>query len=157
LSLPIFNDDTMVFKIGDLAARLQAQPWFVTRLVTTLGVDNTDLLTMRDVNTITRVLTGSFDARLLLFFKMIDSDDDRSVTRPELFQFFKDYTDGIFSLTKFDGEDSENHQQIFLNSILERFHLNKALSIDFDYFYELVANDKLLIEVFSRFVVHPNW
>lgn len=128
------------------------------RLICALGLNNMNLLIMRDVHTITRVLTGSFAARVLLFFNMIDTDGDRYVTGSELLQFFKDYTDSIMCCSTLDEEEqNEEDRKMILTLILEKFHLDEAPNIDFDDFYELIVNDKLLIETISRFTAHSNW
>jgi Ca2+-binding EF-hand superfamily protein len=158
LSLPIFNDDTAVFKLDDVAFRQQSKPWFVMRLICALGLSNIDFLNMRDVHTITRVLTGSFDARVLLFFNMIDTDGDLYVTRSELLQFFKDYTDSIDTCnTVNEAEQNETGRAVILSVILKKFRLDEASNIDFNAFYKLIIYDKLLIDTISRFTVHQNW
>ena len=150
------NDETK-FELDELATRLRTQPWILKRVLGTLDISNMDVLNKRDVHILTRVLTGSFDARALLFFDMIDIDDDRHITREELMQFFTDYLDGIASLKIINqAEDGERRQKI-LTIILEKFNLNQMSHMDFDQFYELVVNDQLLIETLSRFSVHPSW
>ena len=88
---------------------------------------------------------------------MIDIDSDHQVTREELTQFFIDYLDGIISLKILnEGGDGERRQTI-LKIILDKFHLNQVSHIDFDQFHELVVSDKIMIDVLSRFTVHPTW
>ena len=157
LVLPQLTNDKTTFAMDEIASRLNTQPWLIKRILYTLGIVKMDFLGVRDVQVLTRVLTGSFDARALLFFDMIDIDGDRRVTREELLKFFIDYLDGFVSLRILnEGEDGERRQTI-LRILLEKFHLQQATSIDFEQFYELVVNDQLLIETLSQFTVHPHW
>jgi hypothetical protein len=134
LSLPIFNDDTAVFKLDDVAFRQQSKPWFVMRLICALGLSNID------------------------FFNMIDTDGDLYVTRSELLQFFKDYTDSIDTCnTVNEAEQNETGRAVIISVILKKFRLDEASNIDFDAFYKLIIYDKLLIDTISRFTVHQNW
>lgn len=88
---------------------------------------------------------------------MIDTDGDHQVTREELTQFFVDYLDGINSLKMLSGGEDGERRQTILKIILDKFHLNQLSHIDFDQFYELIVSDKLMIDILSRFTVHPTW
>jgi Ca2+-binding EF-hand superfamily protein len=156
LSLLQFANDQTRFKLEDLAARLCTQPWLIKRILHTLGAADTDSIGARDIHTLTRVLTSSFDARLLLFFNIIDIDHDRLVSKEELMLFFSDYLDGITFFQTSDVEE-EVRRKTILTILLAKFNLHQVSQIDFDQFHELVLNDKLLIEALSRFTVHPSW
>ena len=157
LALPHWMADKTAFSMDEIASRLRTQPWLIKRILCALGIARVDFLSARDVQILTRVLTGSFDARALLFFDMIDIDGDRRVTREELIQFFTDYLEGFSSLKIMNESEDGERRQTILRILLEKFHLNQATFIDFDQFYQLVVNDLLLMETLSRFTVHPNW
>jgi hypothetical protein len=157
LFLPHLANDKTIFKVEEVATRLRTQPWLIKRVLHALGILKMDLLSTRDVHILTRVLTGSFDARSLLFFNIIDIDGDQRVTGEELMKFFADYLDQIDSLKIFKETEDGGRRQTILKIILDKFHLNQTTNIDFDQFYELVINDEILIETLSRFTVHPTW
>jgi hypothetical protein len=157
LALPHFANDKTIFDLDEVATRLQTQPWLIKRVLHAFGIFNMDFLSTRDVHILTRVLIGSSDVRILLFFNMIDMDGNRQVTKEKLTQFFTDYLDGIDSLKIFNDAEDGNHRQTIIKIILDKFHLNEASYIDFDQFHELVVSDQLLIEIFSKFTVHPTW
>jgi Ca2+-binding EF-hand superfamily protein len=157
LSLAHLVNDKTKFELDDLATRLCTQTWLVKRLLHTLDVEDTDSLSVRDVHTLTRVLTGSFDARLLLLFNVIDVDRDQRVTGEELIQFFSQYLDGVTSFKTINIEEGKDRRETILTILLTKFHLHQLSHIDFDQFYELVLNDATLIEALSKFTVHPSW
>lgn len=157
LALPHLLADKTAFSMDEIASRLRTQPWLLRRILCALGIARVEFLSARDVQILTRVLTGSFDARALLFFDMIDIDGDRRVTREELIQFFTDYLEGFSSLKILNESEDGERRQTILQILLQKFHLNQATFIDFDQFYELVVNDPLLMDTLSRFTVHPNW
>jgi Ca2+-binding EF-hand superfamily protein len=157
LVLPHLMNDKTALSLDEVASRLHTQPWLINKILCVLGITRTDFLRAPDVQILTRVLMGSFDARALLFFDMIDIDGDRQVTREELIQFFTHYLEGFSSLKILNEAEDGERRQTILRILLEKFHLQQATFINFDQFYELVVNDPLLIETLSRFTVHPNW
>jgi hypothetical protein len=151
-----FVNNERKFELKDLAARLRTQPWLIKRILRTLVATDMDLVGARDIHLLTRVLTGSFDARLLLFFNVIDIDHDRKVSKEELMLFFSKYLDGLTSFQT-SGVEEEVQRKTILASLLTKFQLHQDSQIDFNQFHEIVLNDKLLIEALSRFTVHPSW
>jgi Ca2+-binding EF-hand superfamily protein len=154
-SFHLVNNETK-FELEGLAARLHSQPWLIKRILRTLGAADTDSVGARDIHILTRVLTGSFDARLLLFFNVIDIDYDKTVSTEELMLFFSKYLDGLASFQTSEVE-GEVRRKTILTSLLDKFQLHQDSQIDFDQFHELVLKDQLLIEALSRFTVHPSW
>jgi len=151
-----FVNNERKFELEDLAARLRTQPWLIKRILRTLGATDMDLVGPRDIHLLTRVLTGSFDARLLLFFNVIDIDHDGKVSKEEFMLFFSKYLDGLTSFQTSEVEE-EVQRKTILASLLTKFQLHQDSQIDFNQFHEIVLNDKLLIEALSRFTVHPSW
>ena len=149
------NDETK-FELGDLAVRLCTQPWLIKRILHALSAANTDSVGTRDIHIMTRVLSGSFDTRLLLFFNVIDIDCDQQVSKDELMLFFSNYLDGL-NFFQTSDEKEEVRRKSILTTLLAKFQLHENSQINFDKFHELVLDDELLIETFSRFTVHLSW
>ena len=111
--------------IEQVSKRLNTQPFIIERLANALFSTSVDQkrtsLSKSEVQKLTRVLNGTTVVRSLLFFMMLDANDDRHVTQQELSRFFEEYFKG---LKVFD----RHRQQEFIDVLSQKFQLNQPVS-----------------------------
>lgn len=103
---------------------LNTQPFIIERLVYALysSTDNDEeikTLSNLQVQKLTRILNSTMDVRALLFFMMLDENNDRYITNNG-FKFF--YEKHFEDLKTFD----KNRLQEVLQVLLQKFHLDQV-------------------------------
>ena len=131
-SLPAFTcgtsdhlgDDTL--SIEQVSKLLNTQPFVIERLVHALYSSSDDdedikILSKGEVQKLTRVLNSTMDVRALLFFMMLDENDDHYhyVTKNGLAQFYELYFEGLKTF------DSHRLQEV-IQVLLQKFHLDQV-------------------------------
>jgi len=125
VSLPIFTrrasdqfaDQKM--SIEEASNLLNTQPFILERLINAIYHSNKKELDKIDIQKLTRVLNGTMDVRILLFFMMLDANGDGYITDAELSEFYEKYLKG---LKKFDN----NLLQEVITVLLNKFHLDQV-------------------------------
>jgi hypothetical protein len=130
VSLPVFirrvtdnlSDDRI--SIEHVSKLLNAQPFIIERIVHGLYSsahvdDDMKTLTKLEVQKLTRVLNGPIDVRTLLFFMMLDENNDNYVNYNELSEFYERY---LKALKTFDS----NRLGQFITVLSQKFHLSQV-------------------------------
>ena len=141
--------------IEQVSKLLNTQPFIIERLVRALYSstdDDEDIQTLNkiEVQRLTRVLNSTMDVRALVFFMMLDEDNDQYINQNELAHFYEEY---LKNLKTFDA----NRLQEVIRALLNKFHLEENHRLDFEEFYSIVSKDSTLLESLSQFTVHPTW
>ena len=106
---------------------LNTQPFIIERLAnslySTFAEEKRSSLSKAEVQKLTRALNGPIDVRSLLFFMMLDENNDRFVTQQELSQFYNEY---LKALKTFDSQ----RQQEFVDVLSQKFQLNQPVGIE---------------------------
>ena len=115
------NEKLSIDRVSEL---LNTQSFIIERLVHALYSSTDDEETIQtlsrfQVQKLTRILNSTMDVRALLFFLMLDEDNDRYVTKNGLAGFYEKY----FKVIKtFD----ENRLQEVIQALLQKFHLDQV-------------------------------
>ncbi|CAF3973602.1 unnamed protein product [Rotaria sp. Silwood2] len=142
------------FAIEAVSKLLSTQPFIIERLVKIIyplkNDENSRTLNKFEVQKLTRVLNGAVDVRTLLFFMILDENDKNYITNRGLSQFYENYLE---NLKTFDNDRLQEVIQV----LLQKFHLDQKLQIDYEEFFSIVSKDSTLLETLSQFTVHPTW
>ena len=130
ISLPVFtrrmtedsSDDQM--SIEQVSKLLNTQAFIIERIVRAIypakrNDESIKTLSKLEVHKITRILNGTMDVRTLIFFTMLDNNDDECITYNELSQFYEQYLKG---LKTFAGSQTDE----FIHALSKRFHLDQV-------------------------------
>jgi hypothetical protein len=103
---------------------LNTQPFIIERLVYALysSTDNDEeikTLSNLQVQKLTRILNSTMDVRALLFFMMLDENNDRYITNHELKFFYEKHFEDLKTFDK-------NRLQEVLQVLLQKFHLDQV-------------------------------
>lgn len=139
--------------IQNLSKALNTQPYIMERLVKVLFPSSSSDVNIQhldkiQVQKLARILNSTVDVRALVFFKVIDEDEDQYVSAIELRRFYEKY---LATLTTFDHERIDT----LVRAMLQKFGLDKKSNIGFEEFFVAVSNDSTLFETLSRFTVDP--
>ncbi|CAF4650582.1 unnamed protein product [Rotaria socialis] len=140
--------------IEEVAKMLNTQPFIIERIINALNrfskTNEFQSLSQIHVHKMTRILTSTMEVRSLLFFAIMDEEQDDFVTTEGFVEFFESYLKGIRSF---------NHALIpeYVRALVKKFHLQHQSEIDFDDFYSIVCQDPTLLESLSKFTVDPSW
>jgi hypothetical protein len=118
-SIPTYARGASALSLEEASKQLNIPPFMIERLLKIIdslhGNDNVLPMSQNNMILLTRILNSTLDVRALVFFMMLDEDDDNHVTRDELSQFFKLYFK--------TGSLSTNRVQEAVQVVLQRFHL----------------------------------
>lgn len=130
MSLPVFTrrvtedlpDDQI--SVEQVSKLLNTQSFIIERIVRAIypskkNDENIKTLSRIEVQKITRILNGTMDVRTLIFFLMLNLDDDQYITYYELSQFYEQYLKG---LKTFDT----NRMEEFIQVLSRKFHLDQV-------------------------------
>ena len=117
-----FTNDKI--SIEEAAKILNTQPFLLGRLVNSIYNSDKKELNGVEVQKLTRVLNGTMDVRALLFFMLLDENNDHYISNTELTQFYETY---LKDLKSFDDE----HLQEVIQALLHKFHLDEVKIIKF--------------------------
>lgn len=108
--------------IEQVSKLLNTQAFVIDRIVRAIYPSkNNDgavkTLSKIEVQNLTRILNGTMDVRTLVFFLMLNIDDDQYITYNELAQFYEQY---LKALKTFDG----SRMNEFIHVLSKKFHLD---------------------------------
>ena len=132
MSLPAFTrrvtedltDDQI--SLEQVSKLLNTQSFIIERIVRAIYPSKKNdeaikTLSRIEVQKLTRILNGTMDVRTLIFFLMLNLDDDQYITYDELSQFYGQYLKG---LKTFDA----NRMEEFIQVLSKKFHLDQVKS-----------------------------
>lgn len=105
--------------IEEASKLLNTQPFILERLIHAIYHSNKREINKNEIQKLTRVLNGTIDVRALLFFMMLDEDNDQYVSDNELSGFYEKYLKG---LKTFDN----NRLTEVIPVLLNKFHLDQV-------------------------------
>jgi hypothetical protein len=118
-SMPRYARGASAMSLEEASKQLNIPPFMIERLLKIIdslfSYSNVPPMSQNNMMLLTRILNSTLDVRVLIFFMMLDEDDDNYVTRDELSQFFKLYFK--------TGSLSTNRVQEAVPMVLQRFHL----------------------------------
>lgn len=117
------DDQTSIEQVSKL---LNTQVFIIERIVRAIypskrNDESIKTLSKIEVQKLTRILNGTMDVRTLIFFLMLNTDDDQYITYNELSQFYEQYLKG---LKTFDASRMEE----FIQVLSRKFHLDHVRS-----------------------------
>ncbi|CAF0824051.1 unnamed protein product, partial [Didymodactylos carnosus] len=142
---------TVEYTIKRVAELLNTCPFIVERLLFAMKYRAVTTLSIDDLQKITRVLNSTFDTRTLVFFIMLDSNDDKFISGRELQKFYEQYLSEIKSLSV------EKRDEV-IKTLQRKLGISKPnAKINFEEFHTIISEDPNLVESLSKFTVQPLW
>ena len=105
----------------EISKLLNTQTFIVERIIRVLNLsptkENLSPLSRNIAQKLTRVLTSTIEVRSLVFFKILDDNNDQYVGKYELSRFYENYLNMLQSLDK-------SLIPLILQMLFKRFHLD---------------------------------
>lgn len=132
--------------IDQVSKLLNTQPFIIERLINAIYTSTDDdikILSKLEVQKLTRILNSTIDVRILIFFMMLDENNDHYITNNELTCFYEKY---LKDLKTFDN----NRLQEVIQVLLQKFHLDQVKEnfLIFDVFIFVNRNLELILKNF---------
>ena len=108
--------------LANAAKTLNTQPFILERIVKSIYRADKKDLNAREIQKLTRVLNGTSEVRALVFFMMLNENDNQHITNTEVKQFYETYLTGLKSF------DQERVQEI-VQALIQKFHLDEVKTI----------------------------
>ncbi|CAF1434112.1 unnamed protein product [Adineta steineri] len=138
-----------IISLENLSKKLNTPHFIVERILNILGFLslNEDVLSISQYNVIrlTQILNSTTDVRILLFFMILDINNDNHISKIEMNDFFKLY----FQNLSFNTHNLEEAIETFL----KRFHFDTQNEINFEEFYSIIIEDETILRIFSLFSI----
>jgi hypothetical protein len=129
-SLPMHSRLANVTSVNEIAKQLNTPPFIIERLLKVINSlsngNDSSLMSERNVINLTRVLSGTLDVRILLFFMMLDENSDNLLIKNEMTQWFQLYLKSI----KVDSDILQEAVQ----TLVKKF-FSDEVSFEFVYFH----------------------
>lgn len=148
-SLPVFVRRASAMSLEQLAKQLNTPPFILERLLKVInqgsGSNDESTVNQNSLIKLTRTLNSTLEVRALLFFKVLDEDDDNCVTKEEMEEFLKVY----FKSMKFETGYLQDAVQVLLNN----FHFETvSLYIYYIHIYCKLSFHRKIKSILKNFI-----